>query len=85
MTFITLDYLDLALAATLVLVNAALSMWLQLGLGRRFLIAAVRMAVQLTLVGVVLKVLFAVSSPFWTGPTPEGVPDKMTSPGAKSK
>ncbi len=66
MTFITLTYVDIALAATLVLVNAALSMYLALGLERRFLIAATRMAVQLTLVGLVLKALFAVTSPAWT-------------------
>jgi len=67
MTFITLDYVDIALAAALVLINAALSLRLELGLERRFLIAAVRMAVQLTLVGLVLKALFAVASPVWTG------------------
>ena len=48
MNFITLDYVDIALAATLVLINAGLSLHLLLGLERRFLIAALRMAVQLT-------------------------------------
>lgn len=66
MNFIALDYTDLALAALLVLVNAALSLWLGLGLERRLLIAAARMAVQLTLVGLVLKALFHVASPLWT-------------------
>ncbi len=66
MTFLTLDYFDLGLAATLVLVNAALSLYLGLGLERRFLIAATRMAVQLTLVGLVLKALFNIASPLLT-------------------
>lgn len=67
MNFITLDYFDIGLAAALVLVNAGLSLRLGLGLERRFLFAAMRMAVQLTLVGLVLKALFVVASPVWTG------------------
>jgi len=67
MNFITLDYVDIALAATLVLINAGLSLGLSLGLERRFLIAALRMAVQLTLVGLVLKALFATATPLLTG------------------
>lgn len=66
MNFITLDYIDLMLAASLVLLNAGLSIILQLGLAKRFLIAAARMAVQLMLVGLALKMLFAAASPFWT-------------------
>jgi len=57
---------DLALAALLLLINAGLSLALELGLARRLLIAAARMVVQLTLVGLVLKVLFAAASPVWT-------------------
>ena len=67
MNFIALDYFDIALAAALVLVNAGLSLRLSLGLERRFLIAAIRMAAQLTLVGLVLKALFAVATPWLTG------------------
>jgi len=66
MSFIELGYEDLALASVLVLANAALSLYLGLGLARQFLIAALRMAVQLALVGLVLKVLFAAAAPFWT-------------------
>jgi putative ABC transport system permease protein len=62
-----LDLIDLALAATLILLNAGLSVALQLGIARRLLISAVRMVVQLTLVGYVLKTLFALASPLWTG------------------
>jgi putative ABC transport system permease protein len=64
--FIALGYGDVALAASLVLLNAGLSLWFQLGLARRLLIAAARMAAQLLLIGLVLKWLFAASSPLWT-------------------
>jgi len=65
--YIALDYGDLAVASLLVLANAALSLRLDLGLERRIMIAAARMVVQLSLVGLVLKVLFAAVSPLWTG------------------
>jgi putative ABC transport system permease protein len=67
MNYLVLDYYDLALASLLLLGNALLSIVLNLGLVRRVLIAALRMVVQLTLVGLVLKTLFALTSPFWTG------------------
>lgn len=67
MNYIQLDHWDLALAAALILVNAGLSLLYQLGLERRLLIAAARMVVQLTLVGLVLKALFAAHSPWLTG------------------
>ena len=67
MTYITLDVIDLAVAALLVLLNGALSLSLQLGLERQLLIATLRMIVQLALVGLVLKTLFALASPWWTG------------------
>ena len=67
MNVITLDYADIALASLLVLVHAGLSLILQLGLGRQILIAAGRMVIQLTLLGLVLKGLFALTSPLWTG------------------
>ncbi len=60
--YIEISYLDLVLAATLVGLNAALSLIFQLGLARQLLIAAARMTVQLFLVGLVLKALFAASS-----------------------
>lgn len=67
MSFIALDYADLAIAALLVVLNGALSIALQLGLERQFLIATVRMVIQLLLVGVVLTTLFSLVSPLWTG------------------
>lgn len=66
MSYVVLDWTDLALAAVLVLLDAALSMALRLGLGRRLLIAATRMTVQLTLMALVLTVLFRAVSPWWT-------------------
>ncbi|MDD9878780.1 MAG: iron export ABC transporter permease subunit FetB [Magnetovibrio sp.] len=66
MNYITLDYWDLASAAALLLINAGLSIVFQLGLARRLVIAAARMVVQLTMVGLVLKALFAVQSPWLT-------------------
>lgn len=66
---IPLDTLDLAIASLLVLLNAVLSLALHLRLERPLLIAALRMIVQLALVGLVLKALFANVSPWWTGLT----------------
>lgn len=51
--------LQVALAASLILINGAVSMLLQLRLGRRLLLAAIRTVVQLTLVGMVLRYVFA--------------------------
>ncbi len=67
MSYITLDFLDLALASILVLIHAGLSLVLQLGLGREIVISIIRMVAQLALLGLVLETLFAVSSPLWTG------------------
>lgn len=66
MNYIALSYGDLALAALLVVMNALLSLALNLRLEKRLLIAATRMVVQLTLVGLVLKALFAAASPWLT-------------------
>ncbi len=58
MDVIALTPFDLGLAAVLVLLLAGISARLQLGIGRQLLIAAARSAIQLTLLGLVLKVLF---------------------------
>jgi putative ABC transport system permease protein len=65
-SYVILSYSDIALAALLLIANAALSIWLRLGLERKLLIAATRMVVQLVIVGLVLKALFAVASPWLT-------------------
>ncbi len=67
MSYIALAYSDLAIASALVLIHAALSLALALGLGRQLVVAAARMVVQLAFVGVVLEALFAAASPLWTG------------------
>ena len=67
MSFITHNYWDIALAALLVAVNAGISIAMHLGLEKRLVIATARMVVQLTLIGLVLKALFAAASPWFTG------------------
>jgi putative ABC transport system permease protein len=58
-----LGYGDIAVAAALVALNALLSFLLDLGLTRTILVAGVRAVVQLLLVGLVLKTVFALASP----------------------
>ncbi len=67
MSYVAVDFLDLAIAAVLVVINGALSLALQLGVLRELTIATVRMVVQLALVGLVLTTLFELVSPLWTG------------------
>lgn len=62
---IRLSSLDLGFSALLILALAFISFRLRLGLGRRILISAVRTVIQLTLIGLVLKVLFAHAHPGW--------------------
>ncbi len=57
--FISLTHLDLSLAAILVLLLALLSWYMQLNVAAKLLIAAVRTTVQLLLIGLVLKIIFA--------------------------
>jgi putative ABC transport system permease protein len=59
MSFIYLTPVDLALAATLILMLAVLSWRMRLGLGRQILIAASRTTIQLLLIGLVLRAVFA--------------------------
>jgi len=66
MGYVNLDVWDLLLAAALILLNAAISLGLSLGLGRTLALSAVRMVVQLALVGYVLGWIFTQSSPLWT-------------------
>jgi putative ABC transport system permease protein len=65
--YIPLDYSHVALAATLLMLNAVLSYALELRLERQLIVAAMRMTVQLLLVGLVLKALFELASPWLTG------------------
>ncbi len=58
---------DLVVAASLLLIHGGLSLGLGLGVGRQVLVAALRMVVQLLLVGLVLVWLFESVSPLTTG------------------
>ena len=66
MSYISLSYWDLALAAVLILANGLISLWFRLGLEKSLLINTTRMLVQLSLIGFILKFIFAQSSPLWT-------------------
>ncbi len=59
MGVIPLSATDLACAAILVLLLALVSFRMQLDLGRRMILAGIRMTIQLLLIGLVLKSLFA--------------------------
>lgn len=59
MAVIPLQLSDLALASVLVMLSSALSFALRLGMHRQLLWSALRAAVQLSLVGLLLKFIFA--------------------------
>jgi putative ABC transport system permease protein len=63
MNAVHLSALDVALAASLVVIDAVASLVLRLRLHRQVLWAALRMVVQLLLVGLVLRWVFKVASP----------------------
>lgn len=65
-SYISLTYFDVLLAAGFLVLNGVLSLLLNLGLERKLLIAASRMVVQLLLVGLLLKSLFSILSPWLT-------------------
>ena len=66
MSYVELSALDLGLAALLLVINGAISLAFGLRFGTNLVFAAVRMAVQLIAVGLVLKFVFAQGSPLWT-------------------
>jgi len=59
MTPILLSPSDLAISASLILLDGAISLALKLGLHRQLAVAAVRMVVQLVAIGYVLRLIFA--------------------------
>ena len=63
MTPILLTPFDIAIAASLVILDAALSILLKLRLHRQLAIAAARMVVQLVAIGYVLRFIFALDNP----------------------
>ncbi|MCG6900459.1 MAG: iron export ABC transporter permease subunit FetB [Gammaproteobacteria bacterium] len=62
---VELSVIDLGLAAALVLLLALLSIRLRSNISQQLVIAALRTAVQLTLIGLVLKLLFANATLGW--------------------
>ena len=65
MNIISLSPFDLSMAAVLVLILAIISITLKLGLARNIIVAAIRTVVQLLLIGLVLKALFAHVDLLW--------------------
>ncbi|WP_298983898.1 ABC transporter permease [uncultured Roseibium sp.] len=61
-----LSYWDIVAASVFLLLNAVLSILLNLGLTRTLIVSALRMTVQLILVGLVLKLIFFAGSLYWT-------------------
>jgi len=61
-----LSYFDLGLAASLILINAGVSLAFSLKLERTLALNTIRMVIQLALIGLILKWIFAQSSPVWT-------------------
>ncbi len=61
--YISLSAWDIVLASVFLCVNAGLSLMLRLRLERQLVIAAARMVVQLLMIGLVLKTIFALASP----------------------
>jgi len=67
MNVISLSPVDLSIAAILVLLVAFLQWQMRLGNTRALLIAASRTVVQLLLLGLVLKLVFAANNLLWIG------------------
>lgn len=63
MQYINIGFGQLGLAALLLLVNIGLSVMMKLGLARDLVVGAIRMTVQLLLVGLVLQWVFAAANP----------------------
>src|SRR5690606_9250483 len=66
MTYVPLEIPDLVLAALLLIANGAVSFWFRLGLERSLAISALRMVLQLSVVALALRFIFALNSPLWT-------------------
>ncbi|WP_006788496.1 ABC transporter permease [Thiorhodospira sibirica] len=62
---ISLSVLDLSLASILVLILAGISWRMHFGIEKRLLIASLRTVIQLTLIGLVLKILFDNATLLW--------------------
>lgn len=60
MEYHKLTYLQVGIAALLIVINGGISVWLRLGLERSLLVASVRMVTQLFLLGLVLQWVFSI-------------------------
>ncbi len=58
---IHLSWMEVAIAATLLVINMLVSLFLQLGIARQLITSSVRMTIQLALIGLVLKQIFAIA------------------------
>ena len=65
-SYISLTYSDLLLASIFLAMNALFSILLRLRLERQLVVSALRMIAQLLLVGLVLKTIFTLASPWLT-------------------
>jgi putative ABC transport system permease protein len=63
--YINLSYWQVAIATSLILISGAISLALQLGLERRLIVASIRTVVQLLLIGLILKWVFAPGRPWY--------------------
>ncbi len=63
MTTILLSPGDLTISASLIVLDAGISLALRLGLHRQLAVAAVRMVVQLVAIGYLLRLIFALNNP----------------------
>ena len=60
---LSITWFEVAVAASLLAINAVVSLVLKLGLARQILISSIRMTVQLAILGLVLKQIFDLSEP----------------------
>lgn len=67
MNIISLSFIDLSVAAVLVLILASISAYSGLGMGKQIILNAIRMTLQLMLIGIVLKTLFEYDDIEWVG------------------
>jgi putative ABC transport system permease protein len=65
MNVISLGVLDLSVAAFLLIMLSAVSLYMNLGLEKRMLAGGLRMVIQLLLIGQVLRFLFTDTNPWW--------------------
>ena len=64
--YISLSYYQLAIAVSLILISALISLWLRLGMERRLALASFRTVVQLLLVGYILDWVFSQGRTWYT-------------------